>query len=308
MSTPLSEQEQARLSELETAIERSYIEIGNALGEIRDSRLYRATHRNFDDYCRERWHFSRQRAGQLINAAKAATTVVNLGLPAPENERQARLLEAELRQLQARYGDDVTPERVMQVASDFFATRARGLAYYSSISQVWHTDGEYIEAARRVLGGIDLDPASDAKANKTVRAKSFLTKEDGGLKRRPWYGRVWMNPPFGRDGQAGRWANALIEEYESGHVSAAIMLLNGRNFDHVWFRDLWDFPICFTDHRARLRNPRRRPSERPSMGAVFVYLGPHPVRFAEEFSRFGPAMNEKPASRERRRKRARRAA
>jgi len=298
----LTEQERSRLAELEGVIERSYVEVGHALREIRDSRLYRETHPNFDAYCRERWRFSRQRAGQLIDAAQVATMVVSAGLPAPESERRARDLVAVFRELHAR--GDVTPEQVEEIATDFWRTSARG-SRRTSLSQLWYTPSPVIEAAHRVLGEIDLDPASDEEANQTVRATRFFTVEDDGLAQ-PWHGRIWLNPPYG--GQSGPFVRKLIDEYEVGHVHAAILCVNGHSFDHVWFRPLWDYPICFTDHRPAFRNPRRRPSDRPNMGAVFVYLGPHPILFAEEFSRFGAVLNEKPPSRARRHKRARRAA
>ena len=40
---------------------------------------------------------------------------------------------------------------------------------------------EYIEAARIVLGSIDLDPASSDIANQLVRAKKYYTIADNGL-------------------------------------------------------------------------------------------------------------------------------
>ena len=51
----------------------SFKSVGRALVEIRDSRLYRATHATFEDYCRERWNWSRRRAYQLIDAAALLT-------------------------------------------------------------------------------------------------------------------------------------------------------------------------------------------------------------------------------------------
>jgi hypothetical protein len=61
-----------RLSELETTIERglkTFVEVGNALAEIRDSRLYRESYATFEDYCRERWGMSKRHAVSCIAAA-----------------------------------------------------------------------------------------------------------------------------------------------------------------------------------------------------------------------------------------------
>lgn len=86
---------QVALVSCEQRIERglkTFIDVGQALAEIRDSRLYKGTHDTFEDYCRERWGFSRQRAQQFTAAAELATTMVDTGLPTPTNERQTREL------------------------------------------------------------------------------------------------------------------------------------------------------------------------------------------------------------------------
>jgi hypothetical protein len=45
----------------------------------------------------------------------------------------------------------------------------------------WFTPGDYIEKARRVLGVIDIDPASCAEAQQVVKAGCFFSKNDDGL-------------------------------------------------------------------------------------------------------------------------------
>jgi hypothetical protein len=84
--------ERGRLTELEAVIERgiaTFVDVGLALAEIRDGRLYRQTHSTFDDYCRERWGFSRSRGYRLIRAAELAAVSPVGDIP---NERQARTI------------------------------------------------------------------------------------------------------------------------------------------------------------------------------------------------------------------------
>lgn len=79
-------------------------------------------------------------------------------------------------------------------------------ALHSCASPEHYTPGEFVEAARHVLGAIDLDPASCARANATVRAARFYSAKDDGLAQ-PWHGRVILNPPG--DGNRGRLVKAF---------------------------------------------------------------------------------------------------
>jgi len=79
----------------------------------------------------------------------------------------------------------------------------------------WYSPKNYVEAARETMGGIDLDPASDVKANEVIQATAFYTKSMNGL-HLEWFGRVFVNPP-GHQVNAF-WAK-LMEEVLSGHVT-----------------------------------------------------------------------------------------
>lgn len=123
----LAPSEQDRLAELEDVVERgvrTFVEVGNALMEIRDARLYRETHATFDEYLDERWNMSRANGYRMIDAARVAELVSPVGDIA--NERQARELAPLLREdeqaavevyreLRAEYGDDVTATRIKRV-------------------------------------------------------------------------------------------------------------------------------------------------------------------------------------------------
>jgi hypothetical protein len=104
VDTPLSVREEKRLAELEQIIQenfRGFVAVGQALAEIRDTRLYRHYYPLFEDYCRNLWDMSHQRAFQLEASAKVidnlATIVATSGDETtidvlPKNEAQAREL------------------------------------------------------------------------------------------------------------------------------------------------------------------------------------------------------------------------
>ena len=68
----ISESDDARLARNETRISQglaSFVEVGEALSDIRDARLYRATHGTFESYCAEKWGMSRFYAHRVMDAA-----------------------------------------------------------------------------------------------------------------------------------------------------------------------------------------------------------------------------------------------
>lgn len=74
---------------------------------------------------------------------------------------------------------------------------------HSSVSNEQYTPAYIVEAARKVLGGFDLDPASSPEANRLVQATRIYTEEDNGLLL-PWEGRLLVNPPGGICDKDGR--------------------------------------------------------------------------------------------------------
>ena len=67
---PLTIEEEGDRLHLERKVERAFYEAGMALMQLRDRRLYRSTHATFEDYCRDRFDYTRRRPYQLIDAAK----------------------------------------------------------------------------------------------------------------------------------------------------------------------------------------------------------------------------------------------
>ncbi|PBB96432.1 hypothetical protein CK224_19095 [Mesorhizobium sp. WSM3862] len=102
-STTLPAEENARLVRCEQIIERGFavfFEVGQALAEIRDAKLYRASHDTFEDYSKARWDIGRSRAYELIDQAtvvKAITDAgVNLSAVADISKRDVRELKKDL--------------------------------------------------------------------------------------------------------------------------------------------------------------------------------------------------------------------
>lgn len=72
-NTQLNTEERVRLQELESVVEQglqTFYEVGKALDEILENRLYRETHKTFEAYCREKWGIARRTAYQFIDAAQ----------------------------------------------------------------------------------------------------------------------------------------------------------------------------------------------------------------------------------------------
>ena len=91
------------------------------------------------------------------------------------------------------------------------------------------------------LGDFDLDPCSPINRPWDT-AKMHLTIEDDGLSR-SWSGRVWMNPPFGRE--AVKWMRK-IRDHGNG-----IALIPARTETAMFYETVWGFAdaICFIKGR-----------------------------------------------------------
>ena len=154
-------------------------------------------------------------------------------------------------------------------------------AIHASKSNQWYTPAEYIAGARAVMGGIDVDPASNDEANEIVKATTYYTAENDGLVRE-WPGRVWLNPPWG--GQQAQFIAKLLEQFTVGTVTEAVVLVNAHATETDWFAPLWDHLLCFTDHRINFYGGNGVGS---THGSVFIYLGPNDDGFIREFAKWG---------------------
>jgi ParB family chromosome partitioning protein len=159
----------------------------------------------------------------------------------------------------------------------------------------WHTPDEYLNAARAVMGGIDLDPASSAIAQERVQATTFYTVDDDGLTK-DWKGRVWLNPPY-TVGVVDQFVAKLVEHVAAGDVSAAVVLVNNAT-ETRWFRQAAAVAtaVCFPAGRVKFLDEQGN-SGAPLQGQAVLYFGTATEAFVSEFSRFGlcfPIGGERP--------------
>jgi ParB family chromosome partitioning protein len=156
------------------------------------------------------------------------------------------------------------------------------------MSDQWYTPSEFIESARRVLGGIDLDPASCEFAQQTVRAERYYTKEDDGLAQ-PWGGRVYLNPPYS---QPLPFIEKLIN---SPNVTAAIVLKKC-SASPKWAQKLlaWSDRVCFVSKRIAFVDATGMQRKNSDFDNAFFYGGPRPDLFTKEFSVYGIVMQLAP--------------
>jgi phage N-6-adenine-methyltransferase len=278
----------AETRELFTAIDRDEWRIGANLAEARgqidgDREFGRWCCENFSGHdprsllnYRRRFEVFGARQEEVAHIPRSGQYL--LAAPAAEPIREAVI-------------DELADEDKVSVADVDAAIKRHGgnvLALKHTGDEESYTPEKYIEAARRVLGAIDLDPASNDVAQETVRAARYHTVETDGLAHH-WSGRVWMNPPY-----TARVINQFIEKlanhYRDGDVSAAIALTNN-NTDTSWFHYGAGIAeaCCFTAGRINFIK-RDGSTSSPTNGQLFLYFGKDIARFCAEFSQFGLVM------------------
>jgi len=148
------------------------------------------------------------------------------------------------------------------------------------------TPAQYIKAAREVMGSIDLDPASNEKAQEVVKAKVYYTKEDDGLDK-PWDGNIFLNPPYSHP-EVKYFVDKLLAELKPGQQA---ILLTNNNTDTNFFHDAvrQAAVVCFTKGRINFLKPDGSVSS-PTNGQVFYYFGDNKDDFIRVFSQFGIMM------------------
>lgn len=211
------------------------------------------------------------------------------------------------------------------------AMQSHQLINQTSGKTEYYTPPEIVRAARLTMGGIDLDPASSTAANFTVvGAKTFYSApqhrvigkigglpllryaDRGGLDR-AWFGRVWLNHPFGSPQRACTtgckkvtcvkrgyhvahdlpgnedWIGRLVDAYRCGAIEQACCITFASTSE-AWFRPLKQFPMCLIDGRTNYIDPDGEATTGATKGSAVTYLGKRAWDFARNFGQLGAVM------------------
>jgi len=101
---------------------------------------------------------------------------------------------------------------------------------FSSKTPEWGTPQEFFDALNKEFH-FTLDPCA---TKENAKCRRFYTVKDDGLSK-PWTGRVFMNPPYGRGINA--WVKKAYESATGGGAEVVVCLLPSRT-DTAWF---WDY-------------------------------------------------------------------
>ena len=114
----------------------------------------------------------------------------------------------------------------------------------------------------RACGPFDLDPCSPMPRPWDT-AKQHYTLADNGLTK-PWFGRVWLNPPYGN--QTDKWMQMLAQH------GNGIALIFARTETGSFFPWVWDYAAAILFIKGRLRFWTKEGREGGTAGAPSVLI------------------------------------
>ena len=288
-----------RIRSLQADVQRGIIEIGQELIAAKKE----IGHGGWGDWLKNEFDWTQQTANRFMRVAERFGKLNNVVQFKPSTLQAMLALpegtEAEFIETQAASGKPILNQSAREVQSavkEFKQAKEaiisepepqveenKPLITVCTGNNEWYTPAEYIEAARRVMGGIDLDPASCAIANEVIRAEKFFSLEEDGLKK-DWSGRIWLNPPYSRE-LIGKFVDKLL----ASDFEAAIVLTDAAT-ETSWFSKLAQKAavICFATRRIKfLRPDGSQGNGNPTRGSAFFYFGIEAEKFCELFQQFG---------------------
>ncbi len=131
---------------------------------------------------------------------------------------------------------------------------------YSSKTAEWETPQDVFDHYNQLFN-FQLDVCASEENNKCV---NFYSKDDDGLKQH-WYGRNWMNPPYGR--QISKWVEKAW--WESLDNNALTVCLLPARTDTAWWQNFVLNADSVLFVRGRLKFGGQKPAPFPSAIVIF---------------------------------------
>ncbi len=127
----------------------------------------------------------------------------------------------------------------------------------------WYTPPEIFEG----LGTFDVDVASPGAAVVPwVPARRHVTKEENGLDMKHWVGRVWCNPPYGRD--IGKWVERCV-----AHGNGMLLVFNRTDTEWGQLALRKCSAALFLRKRVRFLRPDGTRGDSPGTGSILFAFG-----------------------------------
>lgn len=123
---------------------------------------------------------------------------------------------------------ETQPERKTSSPPNCALPSGSASVHFSSASDEWPTPQDFFDKCNAEFGPLDLDVCATAENAKCLR---YFTKADDGLAQ-VWSGRVWMNPPYGRE--IGAW---MAKAWRSSQAGALVVCLVPARTDTAWWHD-----------------------------------------------------------------------
>lgn len=157
-----------------------------------------------------------------------------------------------------------------------------------SITNEHFTPPHIVKRSIKLLGNIDLDPASSNKGNYFINADSIFTKKEDGLSQQ-WWGNVFLNPPGGKIGNKSsqkQWFLKLFQEWSNSNIQRGLFIAFNLEIIRICPECL-QFPVCILNDRphywsfneeegvykpGQWDSTKTKWSDSPSHSTIIIYL------------------------------------
>lgn len=164
----------------------------------------------------------------------------------------------------------------------------------------WYTPARYIESARNAMGSIEFDPYSCDKANETVKADIYGTRNEP-IPTRQWRANTMFVNPMYSDfpGQANSILFDVLMAWKEGRVISSIVLVNQSMLYQSAAQSIMRAgSICLCNHRIKFFDgTTNKIQDRPPQANAFLFL-PDQTRpdetalaFTRNFNQYGAVMH-----------------